>query len=159
MNTTGRFRVTPWKLAVSWKAVNPTTWRFQLRKGVTFHDGTPFTADAVAYNIKRDMKSTCSCKPIWQLAKKDPISVEGGDTVVLRFAIPNASAINNLPIANVNWIASPTALKKMGENKFRVKPVGAGPYIVSSNALSSELVLKRNPTYFKKGLPDRKSVV
>lgn len=129
------------------------TLKFKIRKGITFSDGTPFTADAVAYNIKRDMKSTCSCKPIWQLAKDNPISVENGDTVVLRFAIPSASAISGIPISNVNWIASPTALKKMGEDKFRVKPVGAGPYTVASDALSSEITLKRNPTYFKKGLP------
>src|SRR5437773_8351002 len=32
-------------LAESWTRVNPTTWRFKLRAGVKFHDGTPFTAD------------------------------------------------------------------------------------------------------------------
>ena len=36
-------------LAVSWQQVNPTTWRFKLRPGVTFHDGTPFTADDVVF--------------------------------------------------------------------------------------------------------------
>src|SRR5215831_15772283 len=39
-------------LAVSWKAVTPTTWRFQLRKDVTFHDGTPFTADDVVFSYQ-----------------------------------------------------------------------------------------------------------
>ena len=40
-------------LAVSWEIVNPTTWEFKLRKGVTFHDGTPFTAEDVAFTVKR----------------------------------------------------------------------------------------------------------
>src|SRR5436305_7475581 len=40
-------------LAESWRPVNATTWRFTLRKGVTFHDGTPFTADSVVYTLKR----------------------------------------------------------------------------------------------------------
>src|SRR5437879_5156104 len=40
-------------LAESWKPVNNTTWRFTLRKGVRFHDGTPFTADSVLFTLKR----------------------------------------------------------------------------------------------------------
>jgi peptide/nickel transport system substrate-binding protein len=127
--------------------------RIKLRPGLTFTDGTPLNAEAVRFNIARNMESTCSCRPLWQLAERNAITTEGDDTVVLRFAIPTASAINNFPIANVNWIASPTALRQMGEDRFRVNPVGAGPFKVVSNRLSSELVLERNPSYFKQGLP------
>lgn len=128
------------------------TLKIKLRPGITFSDGTPFNAEAVAFNIKRNMESTCTCRPTWQLAK-DGVTTEGDDTVVLRFTVPTASAVNNFPIANVNWIASPTALKQLGDDKFRLTPVAAGPFKVVSNRLSSELVLERNPTYFKKGLP------
>jgi peptide/nickel transport system substrate-binding protein len=40
-------------LATSWKAISPTVWRFELRKGVQFHDGTPFTADDVVFSLRR----------------------------------------------------------------------------------------------------------
>ncbi len=40
-------------LAESWELIEPTTWRFNLRQGVTFHDGTPFTAEAVAWSLAR----------------------------------------------------------------------------------------------------------
>ena len=51
------------RLATSWKQTAPTVWRFELRKGVQFHDGTPFTADDVVFTMGRimadgsDMKS------------------------------------------------------------------------------------------------------
>lgn len=128
------------------------TLKIKIRQGITFTDGTPLNAEAVRFNMDRDMKSTCSCRPLWQLAKNG-ISTEGTDTVVIRLAVPNASAVNNFPISNVNWIASPTALKQQGEDRFRVNPVGAGPFKVVSDQLSSVLVLERNPNYFRRGLP------
>src|SRR5699024_957059 len=52
-----------------------------------------------------------------------------------------------------NFIVSPSAYKKMGAKAFRNKPVGAGPFTVSSFSPNDKLVLKRNPTYWKKGHP------
>ncbi len=40
-------------LATSWKLVNPTSWRFELRQGVRFHDGSLLTAEDVAFSINR----------------------------------------------------------------------------------------------------------
>ena len=47
-----QFRLEP-ALALSWRAVDETTWRFKLRPGVTFHDGAPFGADDVVFSIER----------------------------------------------------------------------------------------------------------
>jgi peptide/nickel transport system substrate-binding protein len=126
------------------------TVNIKLREGVKFSDGTTFDADAVVFNIKRDLKSTCTCRPTWPVKS---VEAQGTDTVVLNFTAPYAAVIASFVDSNANWTASPTALKKMGEKAFRVKPVGAGPFKVVSNKLSSELVLERNPTYFKQGRP------
>ena len=47
---------------LSWQAVNPTTWRFKLRPGVTFHDGTPFTADDAVFSIERALAAAVAAR-------------------------------------------------------------------------------------------------
>ncbi|WP_027944867.1 ABC transporter substrate-binding protein [Amycolatopsis taiwanensis] len=129
------------------------TVKITIRDGIRFTDGTPLDAAAVAFNFKRDLTSTCTCAPTsWKLAPEG-ITVEDPRTVVLHFTRPYAAVVNAFPISNVNWIASPTALEKLGPEQFKLTPVGAGPFKVVSDQLSSELVLERNPDYFKPGLP------
>jgi peptide/nickel transport system substrate-binding protein len=146
-------KVVPHQAESSEFADGGATVRIKLKPGIKFTDGTALDAAAVVFNIKRDMQAACTCKPTWQLVEKDPITAEGTDTVVLKFQQPNAAAINSFVVANVNWIVSPTALGQMGEDAFRIKPVGAGPFKVVSNELSSQLVLERNPDYFVKDRP------
>lgn len=123
-----------------------------LRKGVEFSDGTPFNSAAVAFNIRRDLdpKNACTCIaqfPIKSITTPDPY------TVVLHLSKVFAPIMSAFPGSVPDWIASPTALTKMGEKQFALKPVGAGPFEVVSDKLSDELVLKRNPHYFEKGRP------
>ncbi|MGH3322511.1 MAG: ABC transporter substrate-binding protein [Streptosporangiaceae bacterium] len=131
------------------------TVTISLRKGVKFQDGTLFDAEAVAWNFKRDLKSPCSCSPrdAWPPLTSRGITTPDDHTVVLHFTRPYAAVIHSFLGSNANWIASPTALKKMGEKKFKIKPVGAGPFEVVSDTLSSQLVLKRYDGYWKEGRP------
>src|SRR2546429_4215575 len=121
-----------------------------LRQGVKFTDGTQFNAAAVVWNIQRDLKSACTCKPPW-LVKS--VTATGPYTVQIVLAAPDGAFINQIFDSTADWIASPTAVQKMGEKAFAVKPVGAGPFIVVSDTLSSQLVLKKNPGYWQQGRP------
>jgi peptide/nickel transport system substrate-binding protein len=51
------------QLALVWKPLDPTTWEFELRPDVTFHDGTPFTAADVIFSIERARAKTSDFKP------------------------------------------------------------------------------------------------
>jgi len=74
-----RFVLEP-ALAASWQMVNPTTWRFKLRGGVTFHDGTPFTADDAAFSIERAQGPTSqrafSLRGLTSVTKVDPMTID-----------------------------------------------------------------------------------
>ena len=126
------------------------TVTIHLRHGVTFSDGTPFNAAAVAFNFKRDLASTVGDKPNWPTSG---VTTSGNYDVVIHLTQAYAPIINTFHDSNVNWIASPTALQKMGESAFKLNPVGAGPFTVVSDTVSSELVLKKNPHYWAPGQP------
>ncbi|HET6300363.1 ABC transporter substrate-binding protein [Microbacterium sp.] len=87
------------------------------------------------------------------MGRLNAIRVVDDLTIEMHLSAVNGSLINGFPGANLNLIASPTAYKEMGAQAFSEKPVGAGPFIVTSNTQSQRLELEKNPDYFKDGLP------
>jgi len=74
-------------------------------------------------------------------------------TVSITLAAPDGSFVNGFPTSSLNLIASPTAFAEQGADDFKENPVGAGPFIITSNTLSERLELEKNSEYFKDGLP------
>ena len=142
-------------LAESYEITNDgRTLVIHLRDGVRFSDGAPLDAEALRFNIERNIAAPCSCAPIrWPWAERDRVIVVDNLTVALNFSRPYSAAINGLPVININWPASPAALAAVGEDEFRLRPVGAGPFRIVSNQLSSRLELERNPHYWQPGRP------
>lgn len=134
---------------------NGKTLTLSLRQGVKFQDGTRFNAQAVKWNIERDLEAPCTCSPksSWPPLSSQGITTPNDHTVVLHFTRPYAPLLASLIGSSVNHIASPTAAKKTPPSQFKKKPVGAGPFKVVSNMLSSKLVLERYDGYWKKGRP------
>jgi peptide/nickel transport system substrate-binding protein len=126
------------------------TLTIDLRRGVTFSDGTPFNAAAVVYNFKRDLASSSAAKPTWVATS---ITAPNAYTVVVNVKTPDGAIVNQFQDSNVNWIASPGAIAKMGEKAFALAPVGAGPFEVVSDQLNTKLTLKANPNYWQPGHP------
>ena len=79
VNRDEQFRLEP-SLALSWQATGPTTWRFKLRPGVLFHDGTPFTADDAVFSIERALappsQRSFQLKGVKAARKIDDLTIE-----------------------------------------------------------------------------------
>jgi peptide/nickel transport system substrate-binding protein len=129
------------------------TVQIDIRHGVKFSDGTPFNSAALVTNWSRDFQLKAANDPPWPLVTQDPFTTAGPYAADIHLSIPYSPIINSFFDKAPNWIASPTALQKEGPKQFPITPVGAGPFKVVKDVLSSELVLTRNPLYWQKGLP------
>lgn len=143
-------------LATKWTQVNPTTWRFELRRGVTFHDGTPFTADDVLFTFTRaagdgsDMKSYTS--DIAQVRKVDADTVE----IVTKNPFPILPDVISLVyIMSKKWCEEnradkPVDKRKGIENAASFRANGTGPFRLKSRDPGVRTVLVRNLNYWDK---------
>ena len=109
-------------LAESWTPVNNTTWRFTLRKGVKFHDGTPFTADSVVYSLKRARDNTKLIKAFVYRDIED-VRKDGDFTVI----VTTKSPFGSLP-AHLTMLGMLPQTAAANEEAFFQKPVGTGPF-------------------------------
>jgi ABC-type transport system substrate-binding protein len=135
-------------LATSWKAAaDGRTWTLALRKGVKFHDGTSFDAEAVKVNIDRliDTKDKLRygryfAAIIERAEVVDPLTVR----IVTRF--PTLLLENRLALEWAGMV-SPAALKKHGKG-IRQNPVGTGPYKFKEWLPGDHVTLARNDDYW-----------
>ena len=134
-------------LAESWRAVNNLTWRFNLRKNVTFHDGTPFNADSVVFTLRRVKDNT---KLIKSFVYQDIESVEkDGDYAVV---VTSKRPFGSLP-AHLTMLGMLPPGAGKNEDAFFQKPIGTGPFRFVSWTHGDNIVLSANPSYWKPAQP------
>src|SRR5690242_12415017 len=121
-------------LATSWKQTSPTVWRFELRKNVQFHDGTPFTADDVVFSFARaagegsDLKSNVN--DIKAVRKIDAHTVEI-ETKSPFPILPNqltTTYILSKKWCEDNQATKPVDRRKGIENAASFRANGTGPF-------------------------------
>jgi len=143
-------------LATGWKALSDTHWRFNLRKGVKFHDGTPFTADDVVFSYGR-IKQPQGTNQIYvqgiaEVKKIDDYTVDfmlsGPTPVLLRnivdFRIMSKSWSEKNNSANVQDYA------KKQETYASRNTNGTGPYILKSWEPDKRIVFAQNKSWWDK---------
>ena len=125
-------------LATDWRQTSPTTWRFNLRRGVTFHDGTPFTADDVIYSWQRsrgdgsDMKAYV--QPIAEIRRVDDHAIDiitSAPYPILPDILPNFFIMSRA-WCEANHAEHPVDKRKGVENAASFKANGTGPFKVKA---------------------------
>ncbi len=124
-------------------------YTFPLQSGVTFHDGTPFNAEAVKYNIERKINLRL---PTWDTVPWESIDVVDDLTVRVTLTGPAPHIINVL--SSKTWsMYSPTHAEAVGPDGVRIEGVGTGPFMQRDFRPNEVLHMVRNPDYWQEGLP------
>ncbi len=156
-------------LATSWSvSPNGLTWTFQLRRGVTFQDGTPWNAEAAKFNFDRWSDKNNPYHAVkgfdyeyWDDFMADTFKesrAAGPYTFQIVLQRPNSPLLYNLSIIAFEF-ASPAALKKYGAQAFGQHPVGTGPYKFVEWVRDDHVTLQANPSFFRKGLPKTQRLI
>ncbi len=137
-NTYQPYLATGWEIAADGKSVT-----FTLRDDVTFHDGTPLNAEAVAFTFKRFKEARTSAGE----GLASMTGVEALDDYTVRFTFSEPSAVFFSTLATpYAGIVSPAAVEAAGD-AFGQQPVGSGPFKFAAWQQGTEVVLERNPDY------------
>jgi ABC-type transport system substrate-binding protein len=145
------------QLAESWETPDPHTYVFKLRKGVKFHDGTPFDAAAVKWNIERHLEPSTASMVRGQLAVVKALEIVDDHTITFHLHHPSAT----LPIILADrggMMVSPSAVQKLGED-FGRKPVGAGPFKLTEWTTNVRIVLEKFDDYWNQDQTYLESIV
>lgn len=133
-------------LATSWEAVDDTTWAFELREGVTFHNGEPFTAEAVVYTVERILDPETASPIARGFSFITAAEAEGDYRVTVTTDGPQ-------PLAETYFsellIVPPAYFEEVGAEAFAQNPVGTGPYTFVSWQPDVALELRANPDYWR----------
>ena len=136
-------------LATQWRESDDgLSVEFDLRQGVKFHNGDPFTAEDVQYSFDR-YKGTGAA-----LLKSKVKTVEIVNTHQVRFHLhepwPDFMTFYGTLASGAGWIVPKKYVEKVGNDEFKNHPIGLGPYRFVSNQPGVELVLEANPHYWRK---------
>ncbi len=141
-------------LATSWEQLNANTWRFHLRRGVKFHDGTPFTADDVVFSIERAQLPTSNFKTFATAIGK-PRRI---DDHTLEIATPGPAPIlleyvNTIMIMSRAWAMKHGAAKpqdyRNAEDTYASRNAnGTGPFRFVSWEPEAKTTLRKNPDWW-----------
>ena len=143
-------------LAESWETLDPTHWRFHLRKGVKFHNGDPFTADDVIFSAQRVRANGSN---FLSNVPADAKFVKVDDyTVDVMLGTPNPILISQWDgwyIMDKKWCeehdaVAPTPASATTPSYAALHENGTGPFMIESHQPGVKTVFKVNPNWWGK---------
>jgi peptide/nickel transport system substrate-binding protein len=147
-------RIVP-QLAESWRLVDDTTWQLKLRRGVVFHDGEPFNAEAVRFTFQRVLDPEQKSPNRANVAEIARVEIIDDYTVNLVTRQPYAPLINRLldfPMVPPKYVA------EKGNQGMALKPVGTGPYRFVELVKDDRLVVEAFDRHWR-GAPKIRRIV
>lgn len=135
-------------LATEWTVNDDATeYTFSLRDDVTFHDGTPFNAEAVKYTFDRIVDPATNSQMAFSfIGPYMESEVVDEYTITVRFSAPNAAFLDGLSHPQLGPVSA-EAVAELGEDWGFSGIVGTGPFMFESYIPDSEVVLVKNPDY------------
>ena len=139
-------------LVKSWDVSDPMNYKFTLQSGVKYQDGTAFNAQSVKDNIQR-YQTTSTSRRKSDLASVGSVEVVDETHVTFHLKKPDATLLATL-VDRAGMMLSMAAVQAGGQN-FSLAPTGAGsgPFEFVEWKRNDHLTLKKNPGYWKAGLP------
>lgn len=131
-------------LAESWENRDDLTWVFNLREGVTFHNGEPFTAEAAKFTFDTIMSEEFSTPLKAWTSTIASVEAEDELTLVITTKTPARGLLNSLVQMP---IVSPQGVEEFGTD-FTLNPVGTGPYEFVSYTPNSSIVIEQYADYW-----------
>ena len=137
----------PW-IAASWSNPDPLTYEFTLRPGVTFWDGSPLTAEDVAYSLQRHVDPATGSEVAWSFPTLESVTATDASTVTVKLTAPDASFPYR---AALDWYIVQKAYSEAAgaELGTPAKPgMGTGPYTIEEFSTAEGATLKRFDGYW-----------
>ena len=151
------------QLATSWKLDTPLIWRFEIRRDVRFHDGTPLTAADVEFSIQRAMMPTSNMR-VYTTGIQRARAIDS-HTVLVITDVPNPVLLRQLTEIRImsrawaekNKVTAPQNFAGREETFAARNANGTGPYMLKSREVDVRTVFVENPTWW--GAKNRKGNV
>jgi peptide/nickel transport system substrate-binding protein len=134
-------------LAESWKAIDDTTWEFKLRQGVTFHDGTPFTADDVVFTFERAPDVEGSPSSFGTYTKGKTVKKVDDHTVHITTPAPYPLMPNDVSTVMIISKKHGMGAKTEDYNSGKAS-IGTGPFKFKEYVPGDRIVMERNESYW-----------
>lgn len=134
-------------LAESWEQLDPTTWQFTLREGVTFHNGEPFTAEAVKFTFERVLDPEFESPIASLLNTIDRVEIIDPMTVNIVTNQPDIMFLQRVSEL-YGPIVPPQYVQEVGVDTVGLEPIGTGPFKFVEWVKNERLVLEANEDYW-----------